>query len=212
MWVDIDSRHWKISTSRHFQNGHHNTAQIQHCPINSGHWNRTMLNLCAVLWWPFWKWRSVEIFRCQESIRDIIIYLHMKCHFQNGHHNTAQDVPNWFQTLKNVYRLPFSKWPPQYRTNSTLSDFNDRWPFWKWQPVDIFQCLESIRDIIIFPHIKFWWYRTMLNFCGIVVAILKMATSRNCSKKFLPVSIFKMATTTSQKFNIVRYYHNLICG
>jgi hypothetical protein len=26
--------------------------------------------------------------------------------------------------LKNFYRLPFSKWPPQYRTNSTLSDFN----------------------------------------------------------------------------------------
>jgi hypothetical protein len=31
------------------------------------------------------------------------------------------DVP----TLKNFYRSPFSKWPPQYRTNSTLSDFND---------------------------------------------------------------------------------------
>jgi hypothetical protein len=29
------------------------------------------------------------------------------------------------QILKNFYRLPFSKWPPQYRTNSTLSDFND---------------------------------------------------------------------------------------
>ena len=27
-----------------------------------------------------------------------------------------------------------------------------------------FQCRESIRDIIIYPHIKFWWYRTMLNF------------------------------------------------
>jgi hypothetical protein len=26
--------------------------------------------------------------------------------------------------LKNFYQLPFSKWPPQYRTNSTLSDFN----------------------------------------------------------------------------------------
>ena len=26
---------------------------------------------------------------------------------------------------KNFYRSPFSKWPPQYRTNSTLSDFND---------------------------------------------------------------------------------------
>ena len=29
----IDSRHWKIFTGRHFQNGRHNTAQIQHCPI-----------------------------------------------------------------------------------------------------------------------------------------------------------------------------------
>jgi hypothetical protein len=25
----------KISTGRHFQNGHHNTAQIQHCPIST---------------------------------------------------------------------------------------------------------------------------------------------------------------------------------
>jgi hypothetical protein len=43
--------------------------------------------------------------------------------------------------------------------------------------VEIFQC----RDNIIYPHIKFWWYRTMLNCCGIVVDILKMATGRNCS-------------------------------
>jgi hypothetical protein len=34
--------------------------------------------ICAVLWQPFWKWWSVEIFQCQESIRDIIIYPHMK--------------------------------------------------------------------------------------------------------------------------------------
>ena len=54
-------------------------------------------------------------------------------------------------------------------------------PFWKWRPVENFQCRQSIRDIIIFPHIKFWWYRTMLNFCGIVAAILKMATGRNFS-------------------------------
>ena len=47
--------------------------------------------------------------------------------------------------------------------------------------VEIFQCRESIRDIIIYPHIKFWWYLTMLNFCDIVVAILKMATGRNFS-------------------------------
>jgi hypothetical protein len=55
------------------------------------------------------------------------------------------------------------------------------WPFWKWRPVEIFQCQESIRDIIIYPLIKFLWYRTMLNFCGIVAAILKMATGRNFS-------------------------------
>jgi hypothetical protein len=34
------------------------------------------------------------------------------------------DVPKWFLTSKNFYRSPFSKWPPQYRTNSTLFDFN----------------------------------------------------------------------------------------
>jgi hypothetical protein len=70
------------------------------------------------LWWPFWKWRPVEIFQCLQSIRDIIIYPHIKfchntaqiqhcsistswidcrhwkistgLHFQNGHHNTAK--------------------------------------------------------------------------------------------------------------------------
>ena len=31
----IDCRHRKISSGRHFQNGHHNTAQIQHCPIST---------------------------------------------------------------------------------------------------------------------------------------------------------------------------------
>jgi DUF1365 family protein len=30
-------------------------------------------------------------------------------------------VENDVPTLKNFYRSPFSKWPPQYRTNSTLS-------------------------------------------------------------------------------------------
>jgi hypothetical protein len=35
----IDSWHRKISTGRHFQNGCHNTAQIQHCSIStSWHW------------------------------------------------------------------------------------------------------------------------------------------------------------------------------
>jgi hypothetical protein len=76
------------------------------------------------------------------------------------------DVP----TLKHVYRLPFSKWPPQYRTNSTLSDFNHI------TYVGRLWCL-----IIIYLHMKFRWNRTMLNLWGIVVVILKMATGRNFS-------------------------------
>jgi hypothetical protein len=56
----IDSWHWKISTGRHFQNGHHNTAQIQHCSISTS-------------WINSWH-------------RKISTGLH----FQNGHHNTAK--------------------------------------------------------------------------------------------------------------------------
>jgi hypothetical protein len=63
MMSRIDSRLWTISTGRHFQNGHHNTAKIQHCPISS----------------KFDMW-------------------------------VDNDVPNWFATLKNFYRSPFSKW------------------------------------------------------------------------------------------------------
>jgi hypothetical protein len=53
--------------------------------------------------------------------------------------------------------------------------------FWKWRQLLNFQCREWIRDIIIYPHIKFRWYRTMLNFCSIVATILKMAIGRNVS-------------------------------
>jgi hypothetical protein len=79
MMSRIDSRHWTISTGRHWQ-----------CWI------------FAVLLWPFWKWRPVEIVQCRESIRDIIIYPHIKL-------------------------SPFSKWPPQYRKKSTLYDIITIW-------------------------------------------------------------------------------------
>ena len=75
------------------------------------------------------------------------------------------DVPNWFPTLNNFYRSSFSKWLPQYRTNSTLSDFNDI------SYVGRLWCPEFMPDI----------------------------------EKFLAVTIFKMATTIPQKFNIVRF-------
>ena len=107
----IDSRHWNISTGRHFQNGRHNTAKIQHCPISS----------------KFDMW-------------------------------VDNDVPNWFPTLKHFYRSPFSKWPPQYRTNSTLFDYNEisyvgrLWcpelisEIEKFLPVSIFKMVATIRQ------------------------------------------------------------------
>jgi hypothetical protein len=36
-------------------------------------------------------------------------------------------IPSWFPTLNNFYRSPFSKWPPQYLKNSTLSDIIKIW-------------------------------------------------------------------------------------
>ena len=47
----------------------------------------------AVLWWPFWKWQPVEFFQCRESIRDIIIYPHIKFW--------------WYRTMLNFYRPYF---------------------------------------------------------------------------------------------------------
>jgi hypothetical protein len=111
------------------------------------------------------------------------------------------DVPNWFPTLKNFYRSPFSKWPPQYRTNSTLSEkfmvhgkkerrriiIITRYDY----NLMIMKSPKPATDTI-YPHIKFWCYRTMLNFyppflCRVLAAILKMADilkilkTQNCS-------------------------------
>jgi hypothetical protein len=96
MMSRIYSLHQKISTGHHFQNGRHNTAQIQHCsistkfhmwvdydvlnwfPLTTGLKNKSKATfeieqcwIFVVLWWPFWKWRPVEIFRCRESIQDV---------------------------------------------------------------------------------------------------------------------------------------------
>ena len=147
----IDSWHWKISTSRHFQNGRHNTAKIQHCPIST----------------PFHMW-------------------------------VDYDVPNWFLTSTNFYLSPFSKWSPEYRTNSALSDFNDI------SYVGRLWCPELIPDINKFiPVAIFKMATTMLHKFNIVR--FQRPELIPDIEKFLPVSIFKMATTIPQKFNIVRF-------
>jgi hypothetical protein len=80
------------------------------------------------------------------------------------------DVRNWSPTLQNFYRSPFSKWSPKYRKNSTLFDFKGSFWFIFIRP-----------SFIIYLHMKCRWNQTLLNLCGIVVAILKMATGRNFS-------------------------------
>jgi hypothetical protein len=65
------------------------------------------------------------------------------------------------------------KWTLCIVTNSEL-DFLQS--FWKWRPVEIFQWRESIRDIIIYPYIKFWIF-TAHFLCHVLAAILKM---QNC--------------------------------
>ena len=138
MMSRIDSRHWKISTGRQFQNGHHNTAQIQHCPMST----------------PFHMW-------------------------------VDYDVPNWFLTSINFYQLPFSKWSPQYRTNSALSDFNDI------SYVGRLWCPELIPDIEKFLAVAIFKMATIIPHKFNIVWFQRPELIPDIDK-FLPVSIFKM--------------------
>ena len=143
----IDSRHWKFSTGRHFQNGHHNTAKIHHCPISS----------------KLYMW-------------------------------VDNDVP----TLKNFYWSPFSKWLPQYRTNSTLSDFN------AISYVGRLWCPELIPDIEKFLPVAIFKMAVTIPHKFNIVQFQRPELIPDI-EKFLPVSIFKMVTTIPQKFNTVRF-------
>jgi hypothetical protein len=137
--------------------------------------------ICAVLWWPFWKWRPLEIFHCRESIRDFIIYPHMKCRCRTN--STLSD----FNDISYVGRLWCPKFIPDiekflavviFKMATTIPHkFNIEcwicavlwWAVWKWWPLEIFHCRESIRDFIIYPHMKCRWNRTMLNLCGMIM-------------------------------------------
>jgi hypothetical protein len=158
----IYSRHWKISSGHHFQ------KWLPQYRTNSILSDFNDISYVGRLWRPEFipdieKFLADAIFKMAAKIQH--------CPISSKFHMWVDnDVPNWFPALKNVYRLPFSKWPPQYRTNSTLSDFNDI------SYVGRLWCPELIPDI----------------------------------EKFLPIAIFKMATTIPHKFNIVRFQRNFI--
>jgi hypothetical protein len=135
MILRIESRHSTISTGRLM--AILKMATGRNCSmsrINSGHHYLPTYQIIMIS-------DNVDFLRyCGGHFKNISTPFHMWVYY---------DVWNWFMTLNNFYRSPFSKWPPQYRKNSTLS------------------------------------YRTMLIFCDIVVAILKMATGRNCSMSWI---------------------------
>ena len=108
------------------------------------------------------------------------------------------DVPNWFKTLTNFYQSPFSKWPPQYRTNVTLSDFNDI------SYVGRLWCTKLIPDIEKFLPVAIFKMATTIPYKLNIVRFQRPELIPDI-EKFLPVSIFKMAATIPQKFNIVRF-------
>ena len=108
------------------------------------------------------------------------------------------DVPNWFLTSKNFYWSPFSKWPPQYRTNSTLSDFNDI------SFVGRLWCPELIPDIEKFLPVAIFKMAATIPHKSNIVRFQRPELIPDI-ENFLPVSIFKMATTIPQKFNIVQF-------
>jgi hypothetical protein len=87
------------------------------------------------------------------------------------------------------------------------------WPFWKWRPVEIFRCRESIQDVEIEQcwicaalWRPFWkWRLVEISRCQESIVRFQRTELIPDIEKFLPVAIFKMATTIPQKFNIVRF-------
>jgi hypothetical protein len=121
-----------------------------------------------VLWWPFWKWPKFW-----EFWRRILAPL-MKFRWNRTMLNLCGIVAAILKmvTGRNFSMSGINSGHHSLSTHITNVDDIGQcwiltvlwWPFWKWWSVEIFQCRESIRDIIIYPHIKFWWYWTMLNF------------------------------------------------
>ena len=113
------------------------------------------------------------------------------------------DVPNWFPTLKNFYRLPFSRWPPQYRPNCPIST-----PFHMWVDYDVPNWFLTSKNFYWSPFSKwppqYHTNSTLFDFNDIsYVGRLWCPKLIPDIEKFLAVAIFKMTATIPHKFNIV---------
>jgi hypothetical protein len=155
----------------------------------SRHWCRESIQdveikqcwICAVLWWPFWKWRPVEIFRCQESIRCVIKLLFSK---------TVTNMTFYNEIKK-----------------SCLKIINENLLYEKMNKNLYEKIMETGRYFSMSGINSGRWNQTMLNLCGIVVAILNMVTGRNFSMSghhYLPTNQILMISDNVEDFIIVR--------
>jgi hypothetical protein len=126
--------------------------------MNTLHCDKFWVWFFAVLWWPFWKWKQVEILRCRESIQDIIIYLHMKF--------------RWNRTMLNLWGIVVAILKMATGRNFSMSGIN--LGHHNLPTYEMSLKLDNVENFAL-------WQILSLIFCGIVVAILKMATGRNFS-------------------------------
>jgi hypothetical protein len=141
----------KNYTGRHFQNGRHNAAQVQHCSISTS-WidsrhrkistgrhfqNGRLQYIIYRLLLPYFRFSNPDIKTEQDMIiiqrlwslpiRPLTTGLKniLKATFEIEQFLSSKFymwVDNDVPTLNNFYMSPFSKWSPQYRKNLTLSD------------------------------------------------------------------------------------------
>ena len=169
-----DSWHRKISTGRHFQNGHHNTAQIQHCSISTS-------------WIDSWL-RKISTGR----------------HFQNGRHNTAKIqhcsiskvafnlffkpvVCGRFGRLHNRWIIIISCWIYNYLSNQCLS------PLMLWVRISIRARCTTLCDKVC------QWLATGQRFSpGPPLSSTNKTDHHNITEIFL-----KVASNTIKQLNII---------
>jgi hypothetical protein len=151
MMSRIYSRHWKFSSCRHFQNGHHNTHKtFWKCRIAplmvTYHYVKFYVSIIIHLEvininvqnfnfpigfysnpHPLWTPQNMTLtpfttkLKTSKTWHKILAVKIQHCPISSKFDMWVDnDVLNWFPTLKNYYRSPFSKWLPQYCTNSTM--------------------------------------------------------------------------------------------
>jgi hypothetical protein len=166
--------------------------------INSGRWNRTMLNLCGIVVANL-KMVTGRIFRCQESIRDIIIYPHMKC--------------RWNRTIMNLCGIVVAILKMAtgriFRCQESIRDIII-YPHmkWRWNRTMLNLCGIVVAILKMATGRNF----SMSGINSGHHYLPMMSRIDSWHRKILPVAIFKMATTIPNKFNIVRFQRHFICG